>query len=205
MLLSILFIICGVVMGVNMLFSVPVMCDKKKSLALVNVARVVTIISVLFYFTVFFLVRMKYDTLSYVNYDAISNCTAVSSPIEYKQTEEDGSTKYLANFNIGLLDYSVETTKEVFEEKPHDGYYFDCYLKTNTILTKFTEHAEFFTTDNDYDTSDLISSLEDSYADSQKLTKLAIEILCFGCSTVFSALTIASFMFLKSEKDKVDD
>lgn len=203
MLLSILFIICGVVMGVNMLFSVPVMCDKKKSLALVNVARVVTIISVLFYFTVFFLVRMKYDTLSYVNYDAISNCTAVSSPIEYKQTEEDGNTKYLANFNIGLLDYSVETTKEVFEEKPHEGYYFDCYLKTNTILTKFTEHAEFFTTDNDYDT--LISSLEDSYADSQKLTKLAVEILCFGCSTVFSAITIASFMFLKSEKDKVDD
>lgn len=205
MLLSILFIICGVVMGVNMLFSAPVMCDKKKSLALVNVARVVTIISVLFYFTVFFLVRMKYDTLSYVNYDAISNCTAVSSPIEYKQTEEDGSTKYFANFNIGLLDYSVETTKEVFEEKPHDGYYFDCYLKTNTILTKFTEHAEFFTTDNDYDTSDLISSLETSYADSNKLTKLAVEILCLGCSTVFSALTIASFMFLKSEKDKVDD
>lgn len=205
MLLSILFIICGVVMGVNMLFSVPVMCDKKKSLALVNVARVVTIISVLFYFTVFFLVRMKYDTLSYVNYDAISNCTAVSSPIEYKQTEEDGSTKYLANFNIGLLDYSVETTKEVFEEKPHDGYYFDCYLKTNTILTKFTEHAEFFTTDNDYDTSDLVSSLETDYANSNKLIKLAVEILCFGCSTVFSALTIASFMFLKSEKDKVDD
>ena len=205
MLLSILFIICSVVMGVNMLFSVPVMCDKKKSLALVNIARVVTIISVLFYFTVFFLVRMKYDTLSYVNYDAISNCTAVSSPIEYKQTEEDGNTKYLANFNIGLLDYSVETTKEVFEEKPHDGYYFDCYLKTNTILTKFTEHAEFFTTDKDYDTSGLISSLETDYANSNKLTKLAIEILCFGCSTVFSALTIASFMFLKSEKDKVDD
>lgn len=205
MLLSILFIICGVVMGVNMLFSVPVMCDKKKSLVLVNVARVVTIISVLLYFTVFFLVRMKYDTLSYVNYDAISNCTAVSSPIEYKQTEEDGSTKYFANFNIGLLDYSVETTKEVFEEKPHEGYYFDCYLKTNTILTKFTEHAEFFTTDNDYDTSDLVSSLETDYANSNKLTKLAIEILCFGCSTVFSALTIASFMFLKSEKDKVDD
>lgn len=205
MLLSILFIICGVVMGVNMLFSVPVMCDKKKSLALVNVARVVTIISVLFYFTVFFLVRMKYDTLSYVNYDAISNCTAVSSPIEYKQTEEDGSTKYFVNFNIGLLDYSVETTKEVFEEKPHEGYYFDCYLKTNTILTKFTEHAEFFTTDNDYDTSGLISSLETDYANSNKLTKLAVEILCFGCSTVFSALTIASFMFLKSEKDKVDD
>lgn len=205
MLLSILFIICGVVMGVNMLFSVPVMCDKKKSLALVNVARVVTIISVLFYFTVFFLVRMKYDTLSYVNYDAISNCTAVSSPIEYKQTEEDGNTKYLANFNIGLLDYSVETTKEVFEEKPHDGYYFDCYLKTNTILTKFTEHAEFFTTDKDYDTSGLISSLETDYANSNKLTKLAIEILCFGCSTVFLALTIASFMFLKSEKDKVND
>lgn len=205
MLLSILFIICGVVMGVNMLFSVPVMCDKKKSLALVNVARVVTIISVLFYFTVFFLVRMKYDTLSYVNYDAISNCTAVSSPIEYKQTEKDGNTKYLANFNIGLLDYSVETTKEVFEEKPHEGYYFDCYLETNTILTKFTEHAEFFTTDNDYDTSDLISSLETDYANSNKLTKLAVEILCFGCSTVFSALTIASFMFLKSEKDKVDD
>ena len=205
MLLSILFIICGVVMGVNMLFSVPVMCDKKKSLALVNVARVVTIISVLFYFTVFFLVCMKYDTLSYVNYDAISNCTAVSSPIEYKQTEEDGNTKYLANFNIGLLDYSVETTKEVFEEKPHEGYYFDCYLKTNTILTKFTEHAEFFTTDNDYDTSDLVSSLETDYANSNKLIKLAIEILCFGCSTVFSALTIASFMFLKSEKDKVDE
>lgn len=205
MLLSILFIICGVVMGVNMLFSVPVMCDKKKSLALVNVARVVTIISVLFYFTVFFLVRMKYDTLSYVNYDAISNCTAVSSPIEYKQTEEDGSTKYFANFNIGLLDYSVETTKEVFEEKPHEGYYFDCYLKTSTILTKFTEHAEFFTTDNDYDTSDLVSSLETDYANSNKLIKLAIEILCFGCSTVFSALTIASFMFLKSEKDKVDE
>lgn len=205
MLLTVLFIICAIVMGVNLLFSVPVMCDKKKRLSLVNIARVVPIVSVLLYFTVFFLVRMKYNTLSHVDYDAISNCTAVSSPIEYKQTEEDGNTKYLANFSIGLLDYSVETTKEVFEDKPHEGYYFDCYLETNTILTKFTKHEEFFTTDNDYDTFDLISSLEASYNDSQKLTKLVVEILCFGCSTIFSALTIASFMFLKHEKDEVDD
>lgn len=34
MLLSILFIICGVVMVVNMLFSVPVMCDKKKEFSI---------------------------------------------------------------------------------------------------------------------------------------------------------------------------
>lgn len=205
MLLSILFIICGVVMGVNMLFSVPVMCDKTKRLSLVNIARIITIISVLFFFVVFFLVRIKYNVLSNVNYDAISNCTTISSPIEYEKTKEDGDTKYLANFNIGLLDYSIETTKEVFEEKPHEGYYFDCYLETNSILTKFTEHKEIFTDDKDYDTSDLISSLEASYADSNKLIKLAVEILCFGCSTVFSALTIASFMFLKYEKDEVDD